>query len=502
MSETKATAKKFDSVAMYRIRRLLSDLSNKSGRGTELVTLYLPPKKPVHEAIAALREESGTASNIKSDTTRNHVQDALTKTMARLRLYNRTPENGIVIFCGAIPGPGGPGNETIELYEVLPQKPVTNYLYRCISPDSMILLDDGMEASIESLKESWQKKKVASYDHEKGVIQDAPLENYLNTSVDRRKVFKVTVESGRSLIATEDHPFFTPQGWRRLGDLSVSDFVCMKPTLIGFQAVSTEDEMILNDSAVKQIENPPANIDLTIRRLKERGLLPLSPSNPKLIYIARLIGHLFTDGSFTHNLELRNGKPYSHYTIDLCVGSRSDEEDLRKDLSQLGVQMQEGQSIEHTIAKDGRSYTATSIHIKLRDTALCTLLRALGSPIGSKVKNGCTVPKWLLQAPLVVQREFLASLLGGDGEAPKLKNCNPASAIRLTYHRITEKSHEGFEFAHNLERMFANFGIDINSISSAPGYVRKDGLSTLEFEIRFKLTEENVFRICQSIGYR
>ncbi len=125
------TSKKFDSVALYRIRKLLSDLSNKTGRGTELVSLYLPPKKPIHEAISALREESGTASNIKSDVTRSHVQDALTKTMARLRLYKQTPENGLVIFCGAIPGPGGPGNETIDLYEVLPQKPVTVFLYRC-----------------------------------------------------------------------------------------------------------------------------------------------------------------------------------------------------------------------------------------------------------------------------------------------------------------------------------------------------------------------------------
>ena len=125
------TSKKFDSVQLYRIRKLLSDLSNKTGRGTELVTLYLPPKKAIHEALAALREESGTASNIKSDTTRAHVQDALTKTMQRLRLYKSTPENGLIIFCGAIPGPGGPGNEIIELYEVLPSKPVTTYLYRC-----------------------------------------------------------------------------------------------------------------------------------------------------------------------------------------------------------------------------------------------------------------------------------------------------------------------------------------------------------------------------------
>ncbi len=131
MSNSVPSGKKFDSVALYKIRKLLSELSNKTGRGTELVTLYLPPKKPVHEAIAALREESGTASNIKSDTTRAHVQDALTKTMQRLRLYKQTPENGLVIFCGAIPGPGGPGNETIELFEVVPNKPVTTYLYRC-----------------------------------------------------------------------------------------------------------------------------------------------------------------------------------------------------------------------------------------------------------------------------------------------------------------------------------------------------------------------------------
>ena len=136
------TSKKFDSVEKYRIRKLLSELADKTGRGTELVSLYLPPKKPVHEAIAALREESGTASNIKSDVTRNHVQDALTKTMARLRLYKATPENGIVIFCGAIPGPGGPGKETIELFEILPQKPVSTYLYRCDDHFHLVPLRD------------------------------------------------------------------------------------------------------------------------------------------------------------------------------------------------------------------------------------------------------------------------------------------------------------------------------------------------------------------------
>ena len=121
---------KVDSVRLYRVRKLISELASKEGRGTELVSLYVPPKKPIHEVIANLREEWGTAGNIKSDTTRNHVQDALTKTMQRLKLYRTTPDNGLVIFCGALPT-NGPGSEIITLSEIVPPKPVNSYLYAC-----------------------------------------------------------------------------------------------------------------------------------------------------------------------------------------------------------------------------------------------------------------------------------------------------------------------------------------------------------------------------------
>ena len=121
---------KADSVRLYRIRKAISELSSKEGRGTELVSLYIPPKKPIHEVIAYLRNEWGTAGNIKSDTTRNHVQDALTKTMQRLKLYRETPETGLVIFCGALPT-NGPGSEVIRMNEIIPPKAVTTYLYMC-----------------------------------------------------------------------------------------------------------------------------------------------------------------------------------------------------------------------------------------------------------------------------------------------------------------------------------------------------------------------------------
>src|ERR1041385_5984203 len=93
----------WDSVKRYKLKKMLNELAGISGHGTELVTVYVPPRRPIFDVIGQLRNEAGTASNIKSDLTRNHVQDALSRTMEHLKLFKDTPENGLVIFCGAIP---------------------------------------------------------------------------------------------------------------------------------------------------------------------------------------------------------------------------------------------------------------------------------------------------------------------------------------------------------------------------------------------------------------
>ena len=40
----------------------------------ELVTVYIPPKRPIYDDLAQLRNEAGTASNIKSDLTRTRAR--------------------------------------------------------------------------------------------------------------------------------------------------------------------------------------------------------------------------------------------------------------------------------------------------------------------------------------------------------------------------------------------------------------------------------------------
>jgi peptide chain release factor subunit 1 len=81
-----------------------------------------------------LREEYGTASNIKSNVTRKNVLDALVRVQQRLKLFKDPGEKGIVIFAGALPQEGGgPGSERMETYVIVPPEPIKIYLYRCDS---------------------------------------------------------------------------------------------------------------------------------------------------------------------------------------------------------------------------------------------------------------------------------------------------------------------------------------------------------------------------------
>ncbi|HSB50155.1 MAG TPA: peptide chain release factor aRF-1 [Nitrosopumilaceae archaeon] len=129
----KINIEKQDSVKLYKIRKTLNELSQVSGHGTELISVYIPKGKQLHEVITQLKEEQGTASNIKSDLTRTHVVDSLGKVIQRLRLYKKTPERGLVIFCGALPREGGGpiGTENINAFELEPPKDLKTFLYRC-----------------------------------------------------------------------------------------------------------------------------------------------------------------------------------------------------------------------------------------------------------------------------------------------------------------------------------------------------------------------------------
>jgi peptide chain release factor subunit 1 len=128
-----STAKK-SSLELFRLRKTINALASKEGSHTELITLYVPPDKQISDALNLLRNEYGTASNIKSNVTRKNVLDAIVKAQQKLKLFKDPGEKGIVIFTGALPQEGGgPGTERMESYVIVPPDPIRIFLYRCDS---------------------------------------------------------------------------------------------------------------------------------------------------------------------------------------------------------------------------------------------------------------------------------------------------------------------------------------------------------------------------------
>ncbi|MGQ9680854.1 MAG: peptide chain release factor aRF-1 [Candidatus Bathyarchaeia archaeon] len=117
-------------MSKFRFVKMLEELERKQGRGTELISVYIPPGKQVSEVMNDLRNEWGTAGNIKSKTTRKNVQDALTKVMERLKLFRKIPETGLVIFAGTIAS-DQLGVGSMETYVLVPPEPISTYYYRC-----------------------------------------------------------------------------------------------------------------------------------------------------------------------------------------------------------------------------------------------------------------------------------------------------------------------------------------------------------------------------------
>jgi len=129
-------------VERYKINRLIQELRSKKGRGTELISLYIPGGKRLDEVISMLRQEYSQASNIKDRTTRHHVLDALTTVMQRLKMFGRVaPPKGLVIFCGYI-DVGIPGRERLEVHVLEPPEEIKVWLYRCDSRFHTEILED------------------------------------------------------------------------------------------------------------------------------------------------------------------------------------------------------------------------------------------------------------------------------------------------------------------------------------------------------------------------
>lgn len=120
----------------FELKKFVRELETYRGRHTELVSVYVPAGYDIIKIIQHLADEQGTASNIKSSSTRKNVQDALERMIQHLKLFKRTPPNGLLAFSGNISEKEGASD--VRVWSLEPPVPINQRLYRC---DKEFVLD-------------------------------------------------------------------------------------------------------------------------------------------------------------------------------------------------------------------------------------------------------------------------------------------------------------------------------------------------------------------------
>lgn len=117
--------------ARYDFKKAMQEIVDLKGRGTELISVYIPPSRQISDVTAYLRNEYSQSSNIKSKSTMKNVQGAIDSIMSRLKTYKSPPPNGLVLFCGEIPKAGD--QTRMVQYVLEPPEAVITFVYRCDS---------------------------------------------------------------------------------------------------------------------------------------------------------------------------------------------------------------------------------------------------------------------------------------------------------------------------------------------------------------------------------
>jgi peptide chain release factor subunit 1 len=125
------------------LKKFIKELESHRGRHTELVTVYIPSGYDIIKVIQHLDQEKGTATNIKSASTRKNVISSLERMTQHLRLFKKTPDHGLAAFAGNVAE--RTGQEDFQVWSIEPPVPIKTRIYRCDKEFQLDILKDIMD---------------------------------------------------------------------------------------------------------------------------------------------------------------------------------------------------------------------------------------------------------------------------------------------------------------------------------------------------------------------
>ena len=105
---------------LHKMKNTFEILRKKKGFHTELISLYIPSERRISFIVNYLKNEISQSQNIKTTLTKKNVLESISKLLGQLKKITKIPENGLVMFSGAIAQNGIPGTEKNEIYIIDP----------------------------------------------------------------------------------------------------------------------------------------------------------------------------------------------------------------------------------------------------------------------------------------------------------------------------------------------------------------------------------------------
>jgi len=313
------------------------------------------------------------------------------------------------------------------------------YDINCLTGDTDVRLSFGRKLPIADLRERFEDEAAL-------VAGDELTESDLRlfTESGERQVFEMRTQTGRTVRATGDHPFLTPEGMVELGELDEGDTVFVHP-FEGIQHEDPDEFTVLTERDVAD-EDPQL-----VAFLKRNDLLPLKSTDEAFNRLLKLAGFHVGDGAFRG--------PQSRFYAD-----PEDLEAIREDIAALGFTPSRVYSRERDHEIDGDEPTRTEYGVKVGAHGFKQLLRRMGVPDGSEVRSSFTLPDWFDRLTDWQQALYLSAFFGAEMSTPSTASTTNFYGPRVSQNRRAGVADFGAQFLREIATALDSMGIETNDI--------------------------------------
>ncbi len=378
---------------------------------------------------------------------------------------------------------------------------IIGYDINCLAGDTKILTQYGYYLKIDNPERYFQFLRC--FNLSVATPSSTEITRFIKIKP-KNKVYRVTTVRGHRIVATEDHPFWTPAGMVLLKDLEVKDKVAIYP-FEGVPYEETSNEIIVDEEDIKKFflklsRNPRGHgLQQILNQLKRRKLLPLRYNSLALPILLKLMGYIFGDGTLF--FDRKKGKGQVNF-----YGEKEDLQEIEKDIEKLGFKsLLTERKREHKIKTAYSVYEFETVErcCHLGGTAIAILFAVFGVPCGNKAKQDYGLPSWIRKAPLWQKRLFLSTFFGAELSTPKfysLRNYNAYCPI-LSMNKRKKYLESGRLFLEQISQLLEEFGVKTLKVSQRKEGANKDGNISYRLRLILSGRTKSLLNLYGKVGF-